>query len=1449
MIERTPIYRFIAWLLVFAMTNLLVPPGTYSQLVHDVGNVSPAPQMPPSRELSQDEMRTLRGRIGANPSWAGSEKWAPQYKGVDLLTGNFSTSATDLSFEGGYGIPINVTRSYSANNPDEGPFGAGWTLNVDLRTTAGGLLKSARAPIRAVPAQFRERHSLQDDLRLTSVEEPVEAVIATDAAGYEVTMQRDVDGIITPPAWDPNVIETQYERVQFEGAFYDVAVAQKATTPEGTVYTYAKQGYFEGGSYPRGHVGNGTAEPANILKIRTVTDRYGNTTTYNYDSSTWVTFARSNGTAKENPLRSVTMPGGRSLHLAWAQVPGTNHWRVAAIADGPQGDNERRVVTYGYNASGYLTSVTGPGGKTTAYGYGSWGTGPLTHVTDPRGLVTVINYAIGTTALPYASSLNGTLEHAHWLVSSIQNPGWRPAAGSDPGNHLVTKFSWEVSSDPESPVVFDEPTNMVEEFYGPEGLRRTSARFHVRARVEGQRLRVIAFSGILVGFYDLVRGQPGWEKFYDLASRNLMLEVQRSAFKMGSAGGPLSDGIFTANRDVGGLAWENMIEKLYEYNALGMPLASTDREYGPPENLLPVLKRQVDTEYAYWGLDRALQQKAVRTRVSYPSTTSWRYSFTDYYPMNDPFPGRRGQVRAVYAHGLDGGMEGGNFVGRQNSFSAFDSDPNWRNNIDVQAGWVPSARFHDGAGNHNGYDAHGRVVSVYKLSKFSGSTPVYVRTTTSYGGDGPPAWGLPLNVVEDAGGLNRTTTTNEYDRAGRATSVTDANGRTLLTTYDLDGRIQSVHCSTTPRMIATYGYGASGVSNGAVTEVVDGVSGATQSVQYVHNGDGLGQVASIAETGPAGAYTVSYEYDPAGRRKRAIYATPEGVRRWAYGDYVSLGDPANPTPVFQTMALMEMNGANEVETSEQFQYLFDTSGRLHRAWFALTPQATDAAPFYLGTNEWPASNARATYEYDSGGRLSQLTYDWQRLEGGQQAAYPLYRQAYAYDLWGRRTGAAFSERRGGAMQVQRTEAYAYHPTLDYLIRYDHQDAGSAAKFAEWSYDAAGNRTRASDKPGAWTYDALNRMTGSPYGAYTNDMAGNRTGEAGCVNHWDEANRLVAISTTASGYSDAWFDYRADGMRAREYYEAVGGGGALSGPEGGAATMGAPFGELHRERLHRYDGQMPMEVVTREGSGMAVASVRRHALGARGIDRIETWTPSSGTDVAYPVYDGHGNRIQALRRGQFAGGVPADMPAGGRTDPWGVFNGGRTHPAAQYCANLGHPTDGETGLVYMRARYYEPWTGRFLSEDPARDGWNWFAYCGNEPTNRRDVDGRVAGPWDKVVELILRVAKSAGIEVYSVSASLIIIAALGDAAMYWAAANKADAFALLSATLGAATVTSAALMLGPGLFALAAAAKGVALLCRLAILYTAYDMLVKLWLLSDMDDAFGVTPPELPELVE
>ena len=45
-------------------------------------------------------------------------------------------------------------------------------------------------------------------------------------------------------------------------------------------------------------------------------------------------------------------------------------------------------------------------------------------------------------------------------------------------------------------------------------------------------------------------------------------------------------------------------------------------------------------------------------------------------------------------------------------------------------------------------------------------------------------------------------------------------------------------------------------------------------------------------------------------------------------------------------------------------------------------------------------------------------------------------------------------------------------------------------------------------------------------------------------------------------------------------------------------------------------------------------------------------------------------------------------------------------------------------IYMRARWYEPQSGRFLSEDPIglAGGINPYVYAGNDPVNATDPGG-------------------------------------------------------------------------------------------------------------------------------
>ncbi len=256
------LFRIFAGVLILPLTNISMPAsiGTIASLSPKSGPPAQKQALAPARSgfISAREAKTSHGLTGANPYLAGQNKWDINYKGIDLLSGNFTTRATDLTFEGGYGIPVNVTRSYSANSTDEGPFGQGWSLGADVRSTAGGVLKSKNAPIRSVPVSFKERPSTELDPNVAT--QPVEAVISEDAGGKDETNQRDADGILTTPPWDKNVINSGYEVRNMAddntgGPTYTVLVASTVTTIDGTVYTYAKKGIFPSGQKPYNNPG------------------------------------------------------------------------------------------------------------------------------------------------------------------------------------------------------------------------------------------------------------------------------------------------------------------------------------------------------------------------------------------------------------------------------------------------------------------------------------------------------------------------------------------------------------------------------------------------------------------------------------------------------------------------------------------------------------------------------------------------------------------------------------------------------------------------------------------------------------------------------------------------------------------------------------------------------------------------------------------------------------------------------------------------------------------------------------------------------------------------------------------------------------------------------------------------------------------------------------------
>ena len=74
---------------------------------------------------------------------------------------------------------------------------------------------------------------------------------------------------------------------------------------------------------------------------------------------------------------------------------------------------------------------------------------------------------------------------------------------------------------------------------------------------------------------------------------------------------------------------------------------------------------------------------------------------------------------------------------------------------------------------------------------------------------------------------------------------------------------------------------------------------------------------------------------------------------------------------------------------------------------------------------------------------------------------------------------------------------------------------------------------------------------------------------------------------------------------------------------------------------------------------------------------------------------------------------------------------------RYC---GEYFDSETSQIYLRNRYYSPNIGRFITEDPIRDGLNWYVYASNNAIRRKDSTG--LDDYDDVLEYLeyLKVAR-------------------------------------------------------------------------------------------------------------
>lgn len=160
----------------------------------------------------------------------------------------------------------------------------------------------------------------------------------------------------------------------------------------------------------------------------------------------------------------------------------------------------------------------------------------------------------------------------------------------------------------------------------------------------------------------------------------------------------------------------------------------------------------------------------------------------------------------------------------------------------------------------------------------------------------------------------------------------------------------------------------------------------------------------------------------------------------------------------------------------------------------------------------------------------------------------------------------------------------------------------------------------------------------------------------------------------------------------------------------------------------YDGQNL--VAEKDSSGHVKVS---YTNGKSNVISRTTWTvtTSGGTTTNAPdstifyLYDGSGN-VNAIvdDNGALLKRIDYDVFGAERATGYdsGANNANAESNRMKFSGAVGHVGEPDFGLVYMRARYYDPALGRFISEDLVYNGPNWYHYCSNNSVNAMDPTG-------------------------------------------------------------------------------------------------------------------------------
>lgn len=1246
-------------------------------------------------------------------SWVGLGSGGGNVLGkdpVNMVTGNMYHTERDIALKG-RGLPIVLERAYNSRGANDGPFGFGWThsFNHGLTFNDPATDGSTGSDGKTSSITWTDGTGAQKFIAVTG--NPGVAINAAFTApkGYYFTTARNADG--TYGIREKNGLTYTFENL--------------AGTP-------GQKARLIGIKDRNGNTLTLTYTGANLA---TVKDGLSRTLTFTYNANNRITQiqdwagrqfryeydANGNLTAFKNPLAAAGSQNPVSYtYYTTADSPTLNHAMKSYLL--PRGNG----MTFEYYANGKVFKHYDTLGETSAFTYNDFRR--ETAYIDERGLERRFFFDENGNPLQVQDEQGAYREYTYDPADPAKKLSKRDPMG------LITQYAYDATG---NVTRITNPDGNSQEFHDftaynqPQRIKDprgnwTLLKYDARGNLTDEiRLKsgIVPSAGITPAAGNIV----AWtSRTYDPYGNPTSSKRIRD---FTTAAGPLA----TTTYDAGGLnpvqitrsgdktgdgVNDSPDSATLAYDTLGRQTQGIDADWQPTQTQYDTVDRAIRAtdalgnwrDYKYDANGNLIEDKLVNNGQVLDRATH-DYDFSD---------------RPERSWDSAGSMSAAQYDAAGNAIRLTDAD-GYTAQIQYDAMNRPvAAQDQEGNSVATAYDLNGQARIAVDPNGNS-------RQRTYYG---PDKNGRLKRTLDPLG----RATQYDYDANGNLTSVTDNLGRTSKTFYDelnrptraigpivtTSGGVYPVTCNKYDALGRPVELWAGTTTDATATtcDLTGADPGLTKQLgtQY----DDYGR--KLKETDPLGKVT-SYLYDLNNNLTEAT--DPKGQKTqltWAPGHQLLTRAVKNTDgTIYQTVSTTRnaLGQPTRIETR-------DAAGSL----IAATDTSYDSAHRPISVTD-SRGNKTLTYAYSPGGQLNTL----QDNEG--------HRTDYLYDPVGRLIGIwapnddyiAYAHDAGG----RPTEKWypngvnsqlAWNPDdslakLKNRVAYD--DAHVISRH-DYAYTALGQRQSSLEKVGSlaqpaqdesYGYDLLdnrvsktvagttthtltnaaNQVTeqrsGSPTGpltaAYVYDDNGNLTKkcEGGTVTHtatdctgasvtnltWNPLDQLVQVQKT--GLPSESYTYDHAGRRS-------------SNTVNGTTTNYLYNGEdLHAEYTSWTTAQ---------------------AVYTHGPETDDPLIRSTATQTIYYHRDGLGSVVATSDQG---GNI-----VGARTyDAWGNTLA-QTGNIPQY-GYTGREPDA-TGLVYYRARYYDPSIGRFISKDPSGmpDGVNRYAYAANDPVNGTDPSGEL-----------------------------------------------------------------------------------------------------------------------------